>query len=153
MDRRGRTIRGRVKTFKSPRVIFVLLAAFLALFSQPGHASPGSYQLYDAKAFAEASSSHRVLFFQASWCPNCRKANEALQQMTLPDNVMVYKVDYDRAGDLKVRYGVTMLDTFVLVDAHGKKVAQWVGLENALAELSRYRLMPAVSADAEALNK
>lgn len=69
----------------------------------------------------------QVLFFAASWCPDCKAIDKALMAdaSSIPDGVSVVKVDYDKATDLRKQYGVTMQHTFVQVDDMGKEVAQW----------------------------
>ena len=68
-----------------------------------------------------------VLFFHASWCPDCRKADASLTTDGVPDGMTVVKVDYDTATELKQTYGVTQQFTFVLVDGTGAKKAVWTG--------------------------
>lgn len=62
-----------------------------------------------------------VLFFHATWCPICKRADELLTQWYEEEDfpLSVYQVDYDSAEDLKARYGVTYQHTFVLVDGEG----------------------------------
>ncbi len=115
-------------------ILSALIAVALALSGPLAYALPGMYHDYDPKAFADAANSKRVLFFHANWCPTCRAADETLQKTPLPDDVMVYKVDYDTARDLKDQYGITSQHTFVLVDAKGNKVTQWTGLDAAMAD-------------------
>lgn len=83
----------------------------------------------------------KVLFFHASWCPTCRKADATLKGIynqfdgvDMPFEELVqklpaystYMVDYDTEKELRAQYGVTYQHTFVLVDAEGKvlKVVQ-----------------------------
>ena len=68
-----------------------------------------------------------VLFFDASWCPDCQKLKNALssEHYVIPADVTVVDVDYDSHNDLRKQYGVTMQHTFVEVDAQGKKVSSW----------------------------
>lgn len=69
-----------------------------------------------------------VLFFAADWCPSCQadlrdiNANGSRLGATT-----VVVLDYDKAADLKTRYGVTAQDTFVQIDAKGAKLAVWNG--------------------------
>jgi thiol-disulfide isomerase/thioredoxin len=83
-----------------------------------------------------AAQGPTVLFFQASWCPTCRAAMKELEAGAgrLGD-VLVLVVDYDRAGELKKRYGVTYQHTWVRIDASGGKLAVWNG--GGLDELLR----------------
>lgn len=68
-----------------------------------------------------------VLFFDASWCPDCQKLKNALssEHDVIPADVTVVDVDYDSHSDLRKQYGVTMQHTFVEVDAQGNKVSSW----------------------------
>lgn len=68
-----------------------------------------------------------VLFFDASWCPDCQKLKNALSSDhdVIPADVTVVDVDYDSHNDLRKQYGVTMQHTFVEVDAQGNKVSSW----------------------------
>ena len=68
-----------------------------------------------------------VLFFDASWCPDCQKLKNALssEHDVIPADVTVVDVDYDSHNDLRKQYGVTMQHTFVEVDAQGNKVSSW----------------------------
>jgi thiol-disulfide isomerase/thioredoxin len=83
-----------------------------------------------------AAQGPTVLFFQAAWCPTCQVAMRELQDGAgrLGD-VLVIVVDYDRAGELKKRYGVTYQHTWVRIDAGGRKLAVWNG--GGLDELLR----------------
>ena len=102
-----------------------------AMMEKDGDAmmSKGSYELYDASKLAMANTGKVVLFFKASWCPTCRaldadiKANMA----SIPGGVTILEVDYDKSGELKQKYGVTMQHTLVQVDAQGNLLNKWSG--------------------------
>jgi thiol-disulfide isomerase/thioredoxin len=67
----------------------------------------------------------KVLFFHASWCPECKKADATLKTW-LPSKDFtrsVYKIDYDTAKELKAKYGVIYQHTFVVVDGQGAKLS------------------------------
>ncbi|MVN88440.1 redoxin domain-containing protein [Deinococcus sp. HMF7620] len=114
---------------------FMLMAlAATAAASMPGHdistmAKATGYQPYSKAAFDAAKSKQRVLFFWASWCPNCRAAEADIQKNlgSLPAGVVVFKTDYDKEAALKKQYGITYQHTFVLVDAQGKALRKWSG--------------------------
>ena len=75
-----------------------------------------------------AAQGPTVLFFQASLCPTCRAAMQELEAGAgRLGNVLVLVVDYDRAGELKKRYGVSYQHTWVRIDAAGGKLALWNG--------------------------
>ncbi len=88
-----------------------------------------SYVPYTEKAFVAASKLKRVLFFHASWCPNCRAAEKDINAnlTKIPDNVIVFKTDYDTEVALKKTYGITYQHTFVYVDAKAKQIKKWSG--------------------------
>lgn len=91
--------------------------------------SSTQYIVYSPEAYEAASSKKRVLFFHAAWCPTCKIANEAFMQnaASLPEDVVVFKVDYDTEMELKKKYGITYQHTFVLVDDEGEAVTKWNG--------------------------
>ena len=90
----------------------------------------GTYKDYSLETLAlEQKAGHKVvLFFHASWCPNCKQANEDFTNNLnkIPDNVVVLKTDYDTQKELKQKYGVTYQHTFVQVDKNGDMVTKWV---------------------------
>lgn len=88
-----------------------------------------SYQDYNAKAFTTAKDMQRVLFFHASWCPACKKADSAFEKdaKNFPKNLNVFKVNYDKEKALRKKYGITGQHTFVLVNAKGDALKKWVG--------------------------
>ena len=69
-----------------------------------------------------------VLFFHASWCPECKKADGSLQSW-YPSNdlIPVYKVDYDTETALKSRFGIVQQHTFVRLDGRGNVVKVVIG--------------------------
>jgi thiol-disulfide isomerase/thioredoxin len=103
--------------------------------------APGVYREYSEDAVAESGYDITILFFHASWCPECRAFEQAIEADDIPDGVQILKVDYDSATDLKQQYDVTMQTTFVRVDDTGEHQGSWVGygkdrsLEAILTEL------------------
>lgn len=84
------------------------------------------YATWDADRAAYADTDV-VLFFHADWCPSCRATEASLDADGVPDGLTVVKVDYDRATELRQKYGVTYQHTFVHVDDDGTKLAIWTG--------------------------
>lgn len=81
----------------------------------------------EAQVNALAAKGKTVVFFFASWCPNCRATVTELNARWAdvnPDLTLVV-ADYDKETALKSRYGVTYQDTFVLLDAKGEAVKSW----------------------------
>ncbi len=94
--------------------------------TSPSAASAGSY--IDHAAYVRDPSAARgkvVLFFHATWCPICREVEESLTSAPVPAGLTVVKVDFDDAGELRERYGVTIQHTFVQVDPEGRQLAKW----------------------------
>lgn len=89
----------------------------------------GTYIMYSGEALAMAQKGKTVLFFHASWCPNCRTADADIVKniATIPSGVTILKVDYDKEVALKQKYGVTHQHTFVEIDASGALVEKWSG--------------------------
>lgn len=99
--------------------------------------SQGSrYSAYSKNAFDAAKGKKRVYFFHATWCPTCKAANEEFMSNPngIPEDVIVFKTDYDKEAALKKQYGITYQHTFVLVDETGKELKKWNG--GGLAELT-----------------
>ncbi|UQN07167.1 thioredoxin family protein [Deinococcus sp. QL22] len=89
----------------------------------------GSYVVYTKAAFDAAKGTQRVLFFHATWCPNCKAADADIKKnlAQLPAGVTIFKTDYDKEPALKKQYGITYQHTFVLVDPQGKALKKWAG--------------------------
>ena len=102
-----------------------------AMMEKEGDAmmSKGSYEMYDASKLAMANDGKVVLFFKASWCPTCRALDADIKANlgAIPGGVTILEVDYDKSGDLKQKYGVTMQHTLVQVDAQGNQIMKWSG--------------------------
>jgi thiol-disulfide isomerase/thioredoxin len=74
-----------------------------------------------------AGEGKTVVFFFASWCPNCILTLTELSEKwsdVSPDITLVI-ADYDTETELKARYGVTYQDTFVLLDDRADGVKLW----------------------------
>ncbi len=87
----------------------------------------GRYTDYDAEKIAEAGYNDTVLFFYASWCPECRAFEQAIEASELPEGIQILKVDYDTATDLRKKYEVTLQSSFVSVTDNGDKITYWQG--------------------------
>jgi len=90
-------------------------------------AAQGRYVAYEADLVGDERYDQTMLFFYAPWCPECKAFDGELSNSEIPDGIQVLRVDYDSAGDLRKKYGVTTQTTFVRVDADGAKQALWVG--------------------------
>lgn len=68
-----------------------------------------------------------VVFFFASWCPNCILTLSELSEKwsEVEHDVTLIIADYDTDTELKSKYGVTYQDTFVLLDSRAERVKLW----------------------------
>lgn len=91
----------------------------------------GVYKDYSIQTLiAEQKAGQKiVLFFHATWCPECRKADTEFKTKTtdIPKGVTVLKTDYDTEKELKTKYGVTYQHTFVQIDNQGNQITKWSG--------------------------
>jgi thiol-disulfide isomerase/thioredoxin len=97
--------------------------------STPATATPGKYADYSASSLASTGGT-RIIFFHASWCPQCRQLDASIKAGKVPDNVTIFKTDYDSNQALRQKYGVTIQTTVVLVDANGNLVKKYVAYDN-----------------------
>jgi len=70
-----------------------------------------------------------ILFFKANWCATCTVADENLSKdiASIPEDITIYKVDFEKENKLRSTYGVTVQHTFVQVDENGNSLKKWVG--------------------------
>ncbi len=87
----------------------------------------GRYADYSSASLDAAGYDTTIIFFHASWCPECRGFEKAIQANSIPDGVQILKADYDSSQELRQKYGVTIQSTFVRIDATGAKLASWTG--------------------------
>lgn len=87
--------------------------------------TPGSYVEYKDGAIDQAAGT-RLLFFYASWCPQCRALDADIKKHGVPDGVTIIKVDFDANQTLRQKYGVTMQTTVVRLDSDGKLAKKFV---------------------------
>lgn len=91
----------------------------------------GQYVPYEESKLAFAKEGKVVLFFNASWCPQCRAIDRDIKASLadIPKNLLILSVDYDSMTELKKRYTVLTQHTFVQIDANGTELGKWVGGE------------------------
>ena len=90
--------------------------------------------------YLETTSGTRLLFFHASWCPQCRTLETDIIENGVPEDVTIIKVDYDSSQQLRQKYGVTIQTTVVRVDDQGELVGKYTPydeptLDNVAANL------------------
>lgn len=94
---------------------------------ETGALAEGRYEPYDPALVSGAGYNDTILFFHASWCPECRAFEAAINESGVPDGAQILKVDYDSSADLRQQYGVTIQSSFVKVNAAGERQSSWVG--------------------------
>lgn len=90
--------------------------------SQSEASRPGTYEAYSEETFAATKDTRRILFFHASWCPQCRQLDKEIGENKILSGISILKVDYDTSQQLRSKYGVTLQTTFVEVDSDGNKL-------------------------------
>ncbi|PIR59169.1 MAG: hypothetical protein COU69_02165 [Candidatus Pacebacteria bacterium CG10_big_fil_rev_8_21_14_0_10_56_10] len=89
------------------------------------------YVTYSAAAVdqALADGKRSVLFFHANWCPTCRSAErDILKNMDqIPEDVVIFKTDFDRERQLKQEHGVVAQHSFVVLNEDGSTGRRWSG--------------------------
>lgn len=85
----------------------------------------------------EQASRPVLVDFHATWCGPCQALRPLLEQFesSRPD-LDIVGVDFDRAPNVAVRYGVRSLPTLILFRG-GKAIGQRVGGPGSMAELAR----------------
>lgn len=102
----------------------------------------GEYVAYQEETFVAARDKTRLLFFHASWCPQCRELEASIKSTSLPADVVIFKVDYDSHQDLRKKYGVTLQTTIVKVDKNDNKLQSFVAYDEPNFSSVRRELLP-----------
>ncbi|MBP9779246.1 thioredoxin family protein [Candidatus Gracilibacteria bacterium] len=91
----------------------------------------GMYTPYSSTAVSSALAEGKTvyLFFAASWCPACRSLDSSItgNMTTIPENTVIFKVDYDNSTDLKKQYAVTMQHTVVKLNKDASLMKKIIG--------------------------
>lgn len=102
--------------------------------SDPSPIVAGSYREYTESAVQGDTAAKRILFFHAPWCPQCRALDEDIKSAAIPNDVTIYKVDYDTNQELRKKYSVTLQTTFVSIDKSGDQVDKYVAYQSPTFE-------------------
>lgn len=96
------------------------------------------YVLYSPQVVENTKDKKKVLYFWAVWCPTCKIANAEFinREDEIPEDVVVFKVNYDTETELKKKYNITYQHTFVYIDDNGNEITQWNG--GGIRELLTY---------------
>ncbi len=83
---------------------------------------------YSGAALAMSETEDNLLFFHASWCTVCNSVERNLEASNIPDNLTIFKIDYDspEGQELAQQYDIPIQYTMVQVDSEGNEVTQWV---------------------------
>lgn len=103
--------------------------------------TPGSYQEYSEGA-VEQSHGTKILFFHAAWCPQCRALEADIKAGPIPDNVVIFKVNYDNSQALRQKYNVTLQTSLVKIDAEGNLVKKYVAYNDPTLDALVKNLLP-----------
>jgi len=114
-------------------IAFALLSSPIgfAVTAPSAHAQAPRAQLVqysaDTDLKALAAKGKTVVFFFATWCPNCILTLTELQEKwsEIDPQITLVIADYDQETALKAEYGVTYQDTFVLLDKDAKSAKLW----------------------------
>lgn len=90
---------------------------------------PGTYVDYYEGIIANTAGT-KLLFFHASWCPQCRTLESDIKASQIPGDVTIIKVDYDGHQALRQKYGVTIQTTLVRVDDSGNAIKKFVAYQD-----------------------
>jgi thiol-disulfide isomerase/thioredoxin len=79
------------------------------------------------------------LFFHASRCPACKAAesNIIANKDTIDSNLVILKVDYDTAIELKKQYAITSQTSYVLLNTDGTLNKKSVGM-TSLEDIEKF---------------
>lgn len=103
--------------------------------------SKGVYVDYASELLSSIKGT-RLLFFHASWCPQCRELDESIKNSVLPEGLTIFKVDYDSNQSLRAKYGVTLQTTVVKVDEDNTKLASYVAYDEPTFQSVTRALLP-----------
>jgi thiol-disulfide isomerase/thioredoxin len=113
--------------------VFLLLAlCFWSLHAETNtleNKNLKTYREYSKEAVIASEAEFTLLYFHASWCPTCHFLEEDILNnlKKMPENLTIFKVDFDKAEELKISYDVTVQTSMVLLDKNGVLIKKWLG--------------------------
>lgn len=102
--------------------------------------TPGTYAEYSEGSVA-STKGVKILFFHASWCPQCRQLEADIKAGEIPQDVTIFKVDYDTNQALRQKYDVKLQTTLVKIDDAGNEIQKFVAYENPSLEAVKENLL------------
>lgn len=91
----------------------------------------GRYAEYDEALF-NAVDGRRWLFFSSASCAQCQLLDDDIKQAIIPNDITIFKVDFDKETALKDKYGVTQPGTVVEVNTQGDWANEFNARNNPL---------------------
>jgi len=74
------------------------------------------YKNYSEENLKNATQENIILFFHADWCPTCKSFEEKVLTETIPEDILILKVNYDTENELRKKYNIVTQTSFALVD-------------------------------------
>ncbi|MCP4523319.1 MAG: peptide-methionine (R)-S-oxide reductase MsrB [Candidatus Gracilibacteria bacterium] len=87
------------------------------------------YTSYSDEKLQNAKEEFLILFFHATWCSSCTQFEEKVIKEKIPENIKIFKVDFDTQHQLRKKYNIITQTSFVLVDNNGKVKKRWIGAQ------------------------
>ena len=90
--------------------------------------------------FLKSTSKPTLIIFSANWCPPCRAAKKFLEK---PENKIllkkfkVEKYDFDVDKNMKKKYNITKVPTFILIDKNHEIQQRSIGISNNFSSLKK----------------
>lgn len=115
------------------KILLVLLFSFISLF--------GFENLTVDNFESKIKGKNVIVDIYADWCPPCRVVAKNLEDFDIikPDNIEIYKVDFDKHSEIAHRYGVKSLPT-LLFFKDGKLIDAYVGVISPEKLLNKSKL-------------
>lgn len=87
-----------------------------------------SIRTYSEANLAQSEADTNLIFFHAVWCTVCNSVERSLEAGVIPDDINIYKVDFDsdKGQNLAEMYDIPIQYTMVQVNTEGEEITQWV---------------------------
>jgi hypothetical protein len=87
----------------------------------------GRYVAYDSIIVADARYATTILFFYSDDCQECKSFDGEIANQTIPDGAQIMRVEVDGHKELRQKYDVGTLPSFVRIKSDGEKLKVWDG--------------------------